>query len=1199
MQDTINRLARGIFEYEPPVIELSELNIDEAIGMNSIYSGELHIRSKGDKKIKGIVSSSNHAVKVDTPQFVGVENVIKYHVDSRGIRKGERIEGRFNVISNGGEIAATYSFRIADHTVESSMGAIKNMFHFTNLVQTEPEEAYRLFVSDNFPEIFLKDDYELRNRYELLLYGDKPKYLGPQVNVKQCVEEFLVSIHKKNRVVLGISDSEREYDELTASITDQIVITKNTWGAVNVEITCDNDCVIPKVSSLDEERFAGGKYELSYVVDYEKLHGGNNYAMITIRTATQELSLRIVARKASSLRKANAKTFELQQNLSFVMESYLAFRVKKINLSQWTKQSLSAIEKVRSVDDTNPFYMLLHAQLLISVRKREEALWLLNQVKELTYGKEEEYPALTAYYLYVNSLYRQESDYAVESLRKCKRLFDLGQDDWRILWVIFYLDEEYERNKSLKIARIKEQFYKGCHSPIMYLEAALAFDAQPPLLRVFDDFEIQTVLFACKMGLLSDRLIDHIVEIADNKKSYSACYLKLLKILYERTKNPEFLSVIYKMMVKEDSMPKDAFVWIKRAVEADLKITNLYENYMTYCDKSDMSPLPKILLMYFAYNSSLEYNLKAYLFANVYYNRYDDPETFELYRYQMERFILDMLSKGRINQHLARLYKEMLEPSMINQDTSRMLANILFSYRVTCTNKDMTTLYVKHKETGEVFTRPMVNGEGYVSIYTESAGIAVGDAAGNRYSGEELYTVTKAFDGDKYIPLAFKYLPNDLWLCLYFGENGLKYGYTDKEMMEVYRTIIDDSRVTERCRQEMMGHIIDYFHEEYNGDDFDHDYIFPDMEKLDEENRIKVTETYILNGKYDLAMQIIRARGAVGVNPKRLLRMCDSLIRGVEGEEDPEVLGICEMVLKQHKYDEEVLEYLVKYYECATRDMIDLWKVAMDFGVDTTPIEERLLYQMLFIHSHNSNISKVFESYYEHGARERLVQAYIAYNAYNYFVKQEVISVDVFRVIEHDCLEKKEVLDVCKMALLHYYADDIDTIELSEEQKELAQDLLHEMADKKKIFSFYRKLQKAVHVPHEVMDKSLVEYRTNPDSKVFIHYINEKEDGKNEYVVEAMENVYEGIFVKNFMLFYGDNMQYYITENHGEEEELTESGNVTNQELTEEMQQGRFGMLNDMLSCIELSDQATLKKLMNSYVMSDIMSKELFHPLGM
>ena len=243
--------------------------------------------------------------------------------------------------------------------------------------------------------------------------------------------------------------------------------------------------------------------------------------------------------------------------------------------------------------------------------------------------------------------------------------------------------------------------------------------------------------------------------------------------------------------------------------------------------------------------------------------------------------------------------------------------------------------------------------------------------------------------------------------------------------------------------------------------------------------------------------------------------------------------------------------------------------------------------------------SKVFESYYEHGARERLVQAYIAYNAYNYFVKQEVISVDVFRVIEHDCLEKKEVLDVCKMALLHYYADDIDTIELNDEQKELAQDLLHEMVDKKKIFSFYRKLQKAVHVPHEVMDKSLVEYRTNPDSKVFIHYINEKEDGKNEYVVEAMENVYEGIFVKNFMLFYGDNMQYYITENHGEEEELTESGNVTNQELTEEMQQGRFGMLNDMLSCIELSDQATLKKLMNSYVMSDIMSKELFHPLGM
>lgn len=1197
MKDTINRLARGVFEYEPPVIEVSEVNIEESIGINSIYCGELRIKSLDGQTIKGIVSTTNHAVSMEKATFVGVDNVVSYKVDTRGIAKGEKIEGRFNIISNGGESGVTYSFQVVDNSVDSSLGALKNLFHFTNLVQTEPEEAYKLFVSDDFERIFLKDDYELKNRYELLLYGDKPKYLGTKTDIKHCVEEFLISIHKKNRIELSVSDTVREYPEVKESFTDSVVLHKNTWGSVSVRVTCDNPCVKPETDYIDEEKFAGSNYELRFFVDHNKLHAGRNCARICFVSPSQTLHTDILLITEESSRKSNKEILEIQRNFAFLMESYLSFRVKKINLAQWTKQSLMAIEKIRAIDDEDNYYKLIHAQLLISVRKRDEAKWLLNNVRDFVMDKIEENAALYSYYLYVTSLMKQETAYANESLKVVKRLYEEGNDDWRILWVMFYLDDEYEKNRSLKIARIKEQFYKGCKSPVMYLEAALTFAEQPLLLRVFDDFEIQVILFACKHGISSERLYAHVAEIAENRKAYSKAYWKLMIKVYEQSKSKVLLSAIYRMMIKNEPLPKDGFKWIKAAVEADLRITNLYENYLLYCDKTSMKPLPKMLLMYFTYNSSLEYSLKAYLYANIYYNRYEDTMTFENYRHQMERFVLEQVAKGHITVHLAELYKELLEPSMINEDTCKMLANVLFSYRLVCKNPELSVVYVKHKETQEVQVKPIINGEAYINLFTEEAGIVVGDRKGKRYTDGNLYECKRVFDGDRYIPIAFKYLKDDLWVSLYFCEKGRKYGYSDYDMVSCYKNVIQDKRVSEYYKNEFINRIIDYYYSEYDGDNFDEEYIRPDIRRLDEQARIKVIETYIMNGKYDEAMAVIRERGALGVKPNRLLRMCRSLIESVDESLDDEVLSICEMVFKQHKYDEYVLCYLIKYYNCSTKDMIELWKAAKGFELDASELEERLLCQMMFVRSYSSSFSGIFESYYNHGARERILEAYIAYHAYNFFVKGMVINNDVFRVIEHRLMEGTETIDVCKLALLKYYADDIETIEITAAQAGLAQRLVNEMEDKKRIFGFYKKLSGIVDIPHSIMDKTILEYRANPKKRVLVHYVIEEQDGMNEYLVDSMDNTFEGIFTKSFVLFYGDAMQYYITEHEDDNEELTESGNISNQTMSAEISQGRYDLINDMLACIELQDTQTLKKMMNGYVMSEQMSEKLFKPL--
>ena len=62
-------------------------------------------------------------------------------------------------------------------------------------------------------------------------------------------------------------------------------------------------------------------------------------------------------------------------------------------------------------------------------------------------------------------------------------------------------------------------------------------------------------------------------------------------------------------------------------------------------------------------------------------------------------------------------------------------------------------------------------------------------------------------------------------------------------------------------------------------------------------------------------------------------------------------------------------------------------------------------------------------------------------------------------------------------------------------------------------------------------DKTFVEYRANPGALVNIRYqITDGKDKGGRVITEPMTMVYEGIFVKEFTLFYGDRLTWFVTE---------------------------------------------------------------------
>ena len=113
-----------------------------------------------------------------------------------------------------------------------------------------------------------------------------------------------------------------------------------------------------------------------------------------------------------------------------------------------------------------------------------------------------------------------------------------------------------------------------------------------------------------------------------------------------------------------------------------------------------------------------------------------------------------------------------------------------------------------------------------------------------------------------------------------------------------------------------------------------------------------------------------------------------------------------------------------------------------------------------------------------------------------------------------------------------------------------------------------------------------------------IHYIkNGEEDQREGYQKEEMKEVYFGVYVKEFVLFYGEQLQYYITEEQENQEQLTESGILQREENREGGMESRYQMINEMTIAKSLGDYSSTKQMLEEYWKKEFVVDKVFHLL--
>ena len=202
MKDQINRFARGAFEYKCPVLEVLEKDIHETVDKNREFNGTLSFFEKESRNLKGIIYSDNDKVILKDSSFSGSKGTIRYTVNSKGALSGEIIEGAFHIVSNGGEKALNFSFRVESGSFDTTIGTIRELSQFTELVKADYREALSVMQSKDFADVFLSNDVKHRALYNSLMGGK---------DARNNLEEFLIATNQKERINISIDNVNKEY----------------------------------------------------------------------------------------------------------------------------------------------------------------------------------------------------------------------------------------------------------------------------------------------------------------------------------------------------------------------------------------------------------------------------------------------------------------------------------------------------------------------------------------------------------------------------------------------------------------------------------------------------------------------------------------------------------------------------------------------------------------------------------------------------------------------------------------------------------------------------------------------------------------------------------------------------------------------------------------------------------------------------
>ena len=1178
MRARIGQIAAGRFNGTKPILAFSEETIDLSVIEGRSEAGSFVIESTNQIKICGIVYSTNPRMECLNPHFEGEKVRIRYQFNSKGLTEGDACEGKFVIVCNQIEYSLSFCARITRLYAEASTGAVKSLDDFTRLAASNWDEAYHLFYNRNFLNTIPYDNVYERLTYEGFACA-RPS--------GQNMEEFLIGVNKKQPVSISVDKSEEIFMASKEPQSGCFTITKDNWGYT--EIRLRTDCEFIKLSKpvLTLDDFIGKTYLYEYIIDASAMHAGRNFGRIYIDGVYQSFTIDITAgvRDDDGSISDIAVTKDIKECMVGIMELYTSFRLKRIVTGVWANETISILNHLHALMPDEHMYELMKAQAFIINRQRQEAKWILDDFKHSNPDKK---APIWGYYLYLMTLLEREPSYVDNMTHEVELIFYENPDSVLLFWVLLFLRDQYFDDSAGKLKDIKYWVLRGCSSPYLYIEAYYLISQDPYLIKELSVFELRILSWAVKEKALTKELAGAIFEAVDLAGGFDNRVYELLTAAYEICPEAEYVGIICSYLIKGHKNDTCFHKWFELGIENKLRLTGLYESYLLTMDDRQISPVPKIIQMYFSYDNKLPYRKLAVLYNNIIAAKETEPEVYHKYRKAMGRFAMDQAQLRHIDDNLAVLYEDMLELGFINEELSAAFSDIIYTHKLIVFDKRIVRAIIYQNEMKEPQIVPVTDQCAYFELFSNDYVILFEDSRGYRYVKSISYRLQRLMDAEKYLDRCISLSPDRPQYIVSHFKNVRDYSDFTKDDLKLFKPVFYSESFSDSYKAVMGYRILKYCQlHDYE------DYVRPFLQSINFDTLQKNARKYLIdmlvsNRLYEKAYDMAMEYGIDMLAAASKVVLCENALK-VQHVDDDFMVQLAISAFKTGKYSDLVLKYLCENYTGPTDELINLWHAADKFSISSMKLDERILEQGIYTQIEPEKISDIFMEYYKRAGNEKLILAYISFVAHGYLHSGECKADFIFDIIEKRFIGNRTLNDACQLALLKHFAEKTD---ITQAELEIEDTLLKYYIYNNMYFDFFARLDYRLLEKYFLYDKAFLQYESTPGAHVVLHYSRD-EDGE-EFNSEDMVEMYDGIYVKTFVIFFGELIRYYITEEHDNSIEVKESNRLTCNNIPGDNDHSRYNLINEMIISDTLSDETTLKSNIDEYKRLDAATKQLF-----
>jgi hypothetical protein len=871
-----------------------------------------------------------------------------------------------------------------------------------------------------------------------------------------------------------------------------------------------------------------------------------------------------------------------------IVKEYMDFRLSNITSEEFVRKSLEELRTLMRVDPAEHIYPLITAHLHIVSNNTDKAKEILSiyekNEKELIDTERFVY----AYYVYLKCLFFEDLQLQHRGSMIISQIAEKLTSDWRAQWLRLYIDESIIKNKLLKMNLFQE--ISKCNSPIMFFELCTLLNEYPTLLRKLEGFELQALLWGANKNYINNELSNKIILIVNRLTTYNKLVYKLLARLYRTYQDKEFIRAICNLLIIGERKDKEANAWYKIGIEEQIRVNGLNEYYIASIDRSDISMLPQTLIRYFVYNTEIDDESKEYIYANIIMNQ--TPQAVELYQKQILVFAEEQLAKKKMNCFLARIYIYVMETLDIPRFMQKLL-EVTFIHKLICKNEKMKLLVVTYTDIEREVIIPLENSTAYFEIYSPNYVISFQGIDNIRYSRGIVYSIESVLSDISYVKEAYvKGIYSDRSL-VYLASEAVNHDLIDDKVVTVILKVLTLKGLTKSYRSNLAYKVLSEY--EINNDNYSlilNLIKAVELDCLSYPNIVKMIDFYINFKMVDEAIHAINEYGAYDLTSDSLCLLCEHMLHA--GLYDNIMLSICERLFAEGNHNENIIAYLIKFYDTSINKLEVVWRKAVELGFNATALEERAIEQMIFIEATDVEYMPMVVSYSKDNINSPLMENYLRFCSYSFLLGLKTVPNQIIDIIQKRLGFSGEN-SVYEYVLIKYYSMKKD---LTYPEIQWTQQIAQKFYKQKKLVSWFKNFGDEVILPSDLYERSYIEYFSSSIAKVVVHYRYNFEEG---YIEQEMKQVAEGLFVGSVLLFYNESFQYYIEEIMDDITNIVSSERFVIEEnrglYIYDINSSNYEQINSMLIARKENDSDKLDRILDQYIERENKITTYFKPL--